>query len=158
MVAHFTNGRVTSGSLPSSRGITLFNANVKQAVFSLSTEMSASEHYCARLIEHVLPDVTQSVSTSTIHAAVLCHYRERLALLQSLRLVFESAARSDAPQSHVRQFLQRYMYDMVKGPYTTVRNAPTTNLANKLIHEIDAVKADIAKQQARISSKHLAIY
>lgn len=141
------------GSLPSSRGITLFNDSVKQGIFSLSTELNASEHYCAKLIEHVLPDATQPVTTSTVHSAILCHFRERVALLQSLRLVFESAARSDAPQSRTRHILQKYLYDMVKGPFSLARNAPPGNLAAKLLFEIDTVKAEISKQISRIPSE-----
>ena len=82
-----------------------------QREFQLAEELNASEHYCARL-----PDATQSVNAITVQRAILSRYDERSAMPASFCLIFE-AATIDAPQSRVSDFLQKFMFDAVQGPY-----------------------------------------
>lgn len=134
---------LSSGSLPSARGVTLFNANFKRGVLSLAEELNASEHYCARLLEHVLSDATQPVNETTVQNAILSRHSERSAMLASLRLIFETATSADAPRSRVVDFLQKFMFDLIQGPYGGGRDEAPFNLASKLVFEIDAIAAEI---------------
>ncbi|KAF8305838.1 hypothetical protein DL93DRAFT_2120780 [Clavulina sp. PMI_390] len=140
---------VESGTLPSSRGgVTLFSTNFKQGVLSLSNALHASERFCATLLEDNITDVTQPVDETTVQSAILSYHQERVALLRCLRLIFELATRSDATPSRSREFLQRYMFDMLKGPYKlgSEVGAATGTLAAKLLFEIDATKRKIEGQ------------
>lgn len=124
-------------------------------MLSLAEELNASEHYCARLLEHVLPDATQSVNEATVQSAVLSRHNERSAMLASLRLIFEAATNVDAPPSRVRDFLQKFMFDVVQGPYSDAGNQPSVNLASKLVFEIDATSREITRLDDRAISEHV---
>ena len=133
--------------------MTLFNASFKHGVLSLAEELNASEHYCARLLEHVLPDATQSVNAVTVQRAILSRYDERTAMLASFRLIFEAATIVDAPQSRLSDFLQKFMFDAVQGPYSGGIGQPAVNFASKVVSEIDAIAGEISKLDACATSK-----
>jgi hypothetical protein len=121
-------------------------------VLSLAEELNASEHYCARLLEHVLPDATQSVNAITVQHAILSHYDECSAMLAGFRLIFEAATIVDTPQSRVSDFLQKFMFDAVQGPYSGGLSRPAVNFASKVVSEIDAIAGEITTLDACATS------
>ena len=132
--------------------MTLFNASFKHGVLSLAEELNASEHYCARLLEHVLPDATQSVNAITVQRAILSPYDKRTAMLASFPLVFEATTIVDAPQSRVSDFLHKLMFYAVQGPYSGGLGQPAVNFASKVLSEIGAIAGEITTLDARATS------
>lgn len=132
----------------------MFNSNFKQGVLALSDALQASEHFCANLLEKVIQDATQPVDQSTVQTAILSYHTERLALLQCLRIIFEVATRSDAPPSRIREFVQKYMYDLLQGPYILGTSTTSGNLAAKLVSEIDLTRTQISHHKTVVQCKH----
>lgn len=83
-------------------------------MLSLAEELDASEHYCTRLLEHVLPDAAQSVDEVAMRHAILFQQKEHSAMLASIHLIFGAATNVDASHSQVSAFLQKFMFNVIQ--------------------------------------------
>ena len=119
----------------------VINAEFKQEVLFLSEQLDCSEFYCAQLLEHVLRAQPNSQVSGLAEKAVVLHHRERIASIRCLKLVVETATRTDVLNMPNVDFVRSLALQLIQMPFYIGSDKDETSLVIKLLTELDKLRS-----------------
>ncbi len=113
------------------------NAEFKQEALFLAEQLDCSEFYCAQLLEHALRSQPNPQFSRLAEKAVILHHQERIASIRCLKLVVETATRTDVPNTPNVAFVRALALQLIQMPLSAGLDEGETSLAIKLLTEMD---------------------
>ncbi|EGG11345.1 uncharacterized protein MELLADRAFT_76626 [Melampsora larici-populina 98AG31] len=120
-----------------------------QEALYLSEQLDISENNCAILLQHGMSRKSR-YGRANADSAVIMYYRERSALLRSLKLIFQAGDSEEMIQSGMTDELEKFRQGLVESS-VKINNKPF-NWIDKVFEEVKNSKKEIQKLKNQLTS------